>query len=459
MRDAQHGGPSEPSSSTGQNVIDVSALLDNGRWSGAQMIAVALAALAIIFDGLDNQLLGLATPAIIAEWGIGPKQLRPVLVLGLIGMGLGAALGGLIGDRFGRRSALIWSVLGFGVLTVLISLADKLWVIAVLRFFIGIGLGAALPNAAALASEFVPRRHRSLAITLTLVCVPLGGTLAGAIAAQVLPDYGWRALFVIGGSMPVVIALLLFFVLPESPRYLAQQSSRWKELARTLVRFGYATPANAAYVDTTEKVAHERASLRALLIPEFRWDTLWLWGAYFFCLMAVYSGFAWIPLVLAQAGFDPATTSYGLAASNFGGVAAAILCGIVIPWLGSRATMLTFAAGAVIGSVAAFILSTDQAMTAGLAILLLGVIGACVNASMTSSFALAAHVYPTALRATGTGAALAVGRGGAIFSVFAGAAVLDQGGPGSFFMLLAGAMAFNFIGLAAVRRHIPAGRG
>jgi AAHS family 4-hydroxybenzoate transporter-like MFS transporter len=118
--------------------------------------------------------------------------------------------------------------------------------------------------------------------------------------------------------------------------------------------------------------------------------------------------------------------------------------------------MLTFSAGAVIGAIVALVLGIDQAMTASMAILLLGVIGACINASQTASFALAAHVYPTALRATGVGAALAAGRGGAILSAFAGAAALGRGGPSSFFVLLAVAMALNFGALAAVRRHIPA---
>src|SRR5437879_3233193 len=175
MRYAQPGGAGEPSGSPDQNVVDVSVLLDAGRWSGAQMIAVALAALAIIFDGLDNQLLGLATPAIIAEWKIGPRQLAPVLAFGLVGMTLGAALGGLIGDRFGRKFTLIGSVMSFGALTLAISTANDLWALGALRFLIGLGLGAALPNAAALASEFVPKRHRSFAVTLTIVCVPLGG--------------------------------------------------------------------------------------------------------------------------------------------------------------------------------------------------------------------------------------------------------------------------------------------
>lgn len=459
MKHAQQAVPGEPSSSGGLSAIDVSALLDEGRWSGAQMVAVALAALAIIFDGLDNQLLGLATPAILAQWRIAPQQLAPVLACGLIGMTLGAALGGLIGDRFGRKSALVWSVMGFGVLTLAITIAADLWALAVLRFFIGLGLGAALPNAAALASEFVPTRHRSLAVTLTIVCVPLGGTLAGLIAADVLPAHGWRTLFVIGGSLPIVIAVLLLFVLPESPRYLAQRSSRWEELARTLARFGHATPANATYVESTQKNAQERASLRALLIPEYRGDTLWLWGAYFFCLMAVYSGFSWIPSVLAQSGFNATTASNGLAAFNLGGVAAAIACALAIPWLGSRATMLTFSAGAVISATGALVLATDQGFTAVTAILLLGIIGACINAVQTASFALAAHIYPTTLRATGVGAALAVGRGGAILSAFAGAAALGRGGPDSFFILLGTAMALNFGALAAVRRHIPARRG
>ena len=185
--------------------LDVGRLLDEGRWTPHQRVVVLLAALAIVFDGLDNQLLGVAVPAMMREWNGQPRgAFAPILACGMVGMMIGGAVAGMVGDRLGRRVALIGSVLMFALPTVAIAAADTLVALGVLRFLAGLGLGGALPNAAALASEYVPRRHRPLAVTLTIVCVPLGGTLGALLGGQVLPALGWRVLFGLGGALPVV---------------------------------------------------------------------------------------------------------------------------------------------------------------------------------------------------------------------------------------------------------------
>src|SRR5881275_802110 len=153
----------------------------------------------IILDGLDNQLLGAALPALMREWNLPRPAFVPVQTAGMIGMMIGGAIGGVIGDRLGR------SVVAFGALTLLVSLSGGLAVLTVLRFFAGFGLGGAMPNAAALSSEYVPKRHRPFAVTLTIVCIPLGGTLAGLLGAEILPRFGWRALFLVGGIVPLVL--------------------------------------------------------------------------------------------------------------------------------------------------------------------------------------------------------------------------------------------------------------
>src|SRR5204862_1023112 len=131
--------------------------------------------------------------------------------------------GGFIGDRVGRRAALLGSVVSFGALTVLVSFAGSVGTLRALRFLAGLGLGGAMPNAAALASEYVPKRRRAFAVTLTIVCIPLGGSLAAWLSARVLPVYGWRTLFMLGGIIPIVLAILLFKILPESPRFMASK--------------------------------------------------------------------------------------------------------------------------------------------------------------------------------------------------------------------------------------------
>ena len=162
---------------------------------------------------------------------------------------LGGIAGGLLGDRRGRRTALLASVLWFAALTLAVAFVGTLQALTLVRFLAGIGLGAAMPNAAALASEYVPRRQRPFAITLTIVCIPLGGFLAGLLAGQVVPAYGWRMLFMAGGAIPIALALVLAGVLPESPRYLVGQRHRWPELRALLRRIGHPVAEGAAFVE------------------------------------------------------------------------------------------------------------------------------------------------------------------------------------------------------------------
>jgi AAHS family 4-hydroxybenzoate transporter-like MFS transporter len=435
------------------NTADVGAILDEGRWSGYQKLLVAATAVTIILDGLDNQLLAAAVPALMREWGLPRPAFASVLASGMVGMMIGGAVGGYIGDRVGRRMALLGSVISFGALTLLVSVAGSVTTLTVLRLFAGLGLGGAMPNAAALSSEYVPLRHRAFAVTLTIVCIPLGGTLAGMTGAQILPRYGWRALFLVGGIVPLVLAALLLKILPESPRYLARQRARWPELVALLRRLGHHVADGTAFMDAREK-AVAQASTRSLLAPEFRRDTLALCASFFFCLLSVYVGTNWVPSLLTTAGFGVGVASYGLTAFNFGGVVGAILGAIVISRLGSRVTMLAMAAGAVAG--ASFLASVSiGAQSAFAALAMLAWTGGLINAVQTTMYALAAHVYPTGIRATGVGTAVAFGRIGGVVSPYAGSWALESGGPSQLFGLIAGTMTIVFVALASVRNHIP----
>src|SRR6476646_8680417 len=214
--------------------VDVGVLLDEGRSSAYQKLLVVGTALAIVLDGLDTQLIGNAIPALIREWSLPRGAFTTVLALGPLGMMVGGAIGGILGDRVGRRTALLSSVLSFAAMTLAIATVNSLPMLGLFRFLAGLGLGGAMPNAAALASEYVPRRQRAFAVTLTIVCFPLGGTLAALLSAQVLPQYGWRTLFVFGGILPIALAIVLFPLLPESPKYLASRPDQWSELIRLL---------------------------------------------------------------------------------------------------------------------------------------------------------------------------------------------------------------------------------
>jgi MFS transporter, AAHS family, 4-hydroxybenzoate transporter len=431
---------------------DVGTILDEGQWSGYQKLLVVATAMTIILDGLDNQLLAAAVPAMMREWSLPRPAFASVLASGMFGMMIGGAMGGYIGDRIGRRMALLGSVVSFGALTLLVSFAGSVTTLGLLRFLAGLGLGGAMPNAAALSSEYVPLRHRAFAVTLTIVCIPLGGTLAGVTGAAILPQYGWRALFLVGGIIPLVLATVLLKVLPESPRYLARHRERWQELVALLGRLGHRIAPDTAFVDSREKAIAD-GSATSLLAPEFRRDTLALCASFFFCLLSVYIGTNWVPSLLTTSGFSVSIASNGLTAFNFGGVVGAILGAIVISRLGSRVTMLAMAAGAIAGAgVLAGVSIRDQSAFAVLA--MLAWTGGLINAVQTTMYALAAHVYPTGIRATGVGTAVAFGRIGGVVSPYAGAWALEAGGPAQLFALIAATMSVVFVALASVKNHI-----
>ena len=323
-----------------QPVIDIGALIDQASWPLWGKIYVFMAALAVLLDGYDNQVLGFALPAMIAEWHAARSLFSPVAAIGLVGVGFGAGLGGLVGDRIGRKTTLIASLLLFGLTTGGVAWIHDIGSLLVLRLFAGVGIGGVFPNAAALAAEFSPRKNRPMAVALTIVCVPLGGMIGGLIAADVLPVFGWRALFLLGGAAPLAMAAFLAWALPESPRFMARRPVRFSDLARLLRRFGFVIPLDADFVDLTETSNSRRPALLAIFSSFYLHDTLILSGAFFFNLFAVYSVFNWAPALMTSMGLNLASASRTVAAYNFGAVIGAIACAWLIGMFGSRVSMV-----------------------------------------------------------------------------------------------------------------------
>ena len=434
--------------------VDVGVVLDEGRWSGYQKLLIFGTALAIILDGIDNQLLGNAIPSMMRDWSLPRGAFTTALAAGPLGMMFGGMLGGMLGDRVGRRTALLSSVIAFAALTLAISTVNSVPMLTLLRFIAGVGLGGAMPNAAALASEYVPRRQRAFAVTLTIVCIPLGGALAAQMSAVVLPAYGWRPLFVLGGIIPIVLAIVLFRVLPESPRYLASRPERWPELRAMLAKAGHTVAADASFVEaaTGQGVAKSRASIRDLFAPAFRLDTIGLFGAFFFCLLANYVGILLIPVMLVGAGFAQAFASNALGAWNYGGVIGAIMGALIIQRLGSRITMLTLSGVAIASAFVMAAVPPDPQQSFQLIVLFV-ILGGSLHAVQTTMYALAANVYPTEIRGTGIGTAVAVGRIGNVLASYVGMFALDRG-TSAYFLTFAVTMIIVFASLALVRRHI-----
>jgi AAHS family 4-hydroxybenzoate transporter-like MFS transporter len=268
---------------------------------------------------------------------------------------------------------------------------------------------------------------RPVAVTITIVCVPLGGTLAGVLGIQALPSVGWRALFVAGGVAPLAAAVAMRWLLPESPQFVRAS----------------AQPAG-------------RLSIASLFGPEFRRDTAALWVSFFSCLLSVYLGFSWLTALLTGAGFDTATANTGITVFNLGGVAGALLGGVAITRFGSRLSMLTMTVVAVLGAGVLAVMPIAPSGATLPLIVMLTLLGAAINGVQVAMYVLAAHVYPTAIRATGVGTAVAFGRIGAVLTGYVGSWTIDLGGTTSYFSLMAFMMLVTLGALAAVNRHVPA---
>ena len=431
--------------------FDVSQAIDDGGFFTLQKLAYVFAALAIVVDGFDGQMIGYAIPMIMKEWGVTRATFSIAVASGLVGMAIGSLSAGVLADKLGRKPVLVTSVFLFGSATMLIGFAPDVTTIAMIRFFAGLGIGAALPAATTLTAEFIPFRHRTMAVTTAIVCYPLGGMLAGLAAGQILPIHGWRTFFFIGGALPIAYALFLILMLRESPKYLARQSSRWEELRSLMTRMSHEVAHIKEFTDGIVENA-KRGSIADLFRHGRASDTVWLWISFFMTQLSIYTAFSWLPTMLTTEGLSPALAGMGLTAYNFGGVIGAVLCALAINRFGSRWPMTVWAA---MSAITAFTLKiVSITLDTNTFLWGLGFHGLFVTALQCALFALCAHMYPTLIRTTGAASAMAFGRVGAFVSSFAGAAMITAGGSSAYLNLLGGSMIVAVLGLAMVRGHI-----
>ena len=441
------------SSPSAAQSLDVGHTLDHGPFSTLQKIVVTMAALSIILDGFDGQLIGFAIPVIMKEWGLQRSAFAPAVASGLLGMAVGSMFAGYVADRLGRRMVVIGSVLLFGGTTIGIGFSHDITTITLLRFIAGLGIGGVLPSASTLSAEFAPLRYRTLAVTATIVSYPLGGMLAGLFAAWILPTLGWRAMFWIGGTLPILYALLLLVKLPESPRYMSRNEAHWPRLRALLNRMERPVDPHTRFSDSVEQASEQRAAgLSSLFRDGQARDTLAVWIGFFMVMFASYTAFSWLPSMLTAEGLPVSIASTGLTFYNLGGVIGALGFAWAISRFGSRWPLMLAAAGAAASALT--LKGVNFQENAAVLMLGLGVHGFFVNSVQAPMYALCAYIYTTRIRATGTAAALSFGRLGAILSSFTGAAIITSSGANGYLNLLGVAMICAFVALASVKRHI-----
>src|SRR5580704_16300586 len=202
----------------------------------------------VFLDGFDTAAIGYIAPSLLTEWGLERSALAPVLSAALFGLAIGAILSGPITDRVGRRAMLNCSVAIFGLACVASSFSGDLSQLVIWRFITGLGLGSAMPNAVTMMSEFLPSRLRATLTNAMFCGFPLGAAFGGFLAAWMIPQFGWRSVLVLGGIVPLTLAVLIFALMPESVRYMVAHSRPADRVRDMLIRISPTAASATAFV-------------------------------------------------------------------------------------------------------------------------------------------------------------------------------------------------------------------
>lgn len=401
-----------------KHTVDVQKFIDDNKFSRFQWLVFAISFLVILLDGFDTASIGYIAPSLLKEWGIAKPQLAPVLSAALAGLALGAVVIGPLADRLGRKYLLTASVCLFGVASLVSATAASLDELVTWRFITGLGLGAAMPLAVTLASEFAPTRRRALLTSAMFTGFPLGAALGGFLSAWMIPQWGWRSVLQLGGVLPIVLALVMLVVLPESVRYLVARGAAAERIRAVLARISASIGEASQFVlgeTVRAKVAtdHGKAGVALILSRSYIVGSVMLWLTYGMGIVIFYALINWMPILLKDSGLDPKTAMLVTSLFPLGGVGAIAFGFLMDKFNANRVIMIGYLL------TAACIYAIGQAAgNLGWLVVLVFVGGAVMNTTQTSMPALSAAFYPTAGRATGVAWMMAIGRVGAVAAPF-----------------------------------------
>ena len=416
------------------NNIDVKAFIDERPISAFQWFLVAMCFLVVVADGMDVAIMGFVTPSILQDWSISRPAFGIVISAAPFGLVIGALAAGPSSDRFGRKPVLIASILLFGLLTLAAAWASTPTEMAVLRLLAGMGMGAAMPNATTLMSEYAPQQCRSLMITVMFTGFNLGSAAVGLAAGYLIPLHGWRSVLVLGGVVPLILVPMLTVFLPESARLLALRGAGSGKIAATLGRVtGHRFAGNETFV-SNEPPLQARKPIGVLFSRGYGVTTVALWVTYFMGLLVIYLLTGWLPTIMKDAGLSIATAANVTALFQIGGTVGAVVVG----WAMDKARpAFVIAAAYTGGGLCVLVLSQVGVVSPALAALVFSV-GFCMSGAQTGLNAFAPGCYPTMARATGVSWMLGIGRFGSILGSAVGGALLGLGwGFGAILAILA----------------------
>jgi AAHS family 4-hydroxybenzoate transporter-like MFS transporter len=402
-----------------QTVVQVSRLLDERGLGSFQIKLLVWSFFVVLIDGYDIGAIAFAAPSLVKAWGVQPHALGAVFSASLIGILFGSALFGWIGDRYGRKAALIWSNLLFGVFTFAAAYATNLDQMFWLRLVAGLGIGGVIPNVVAINAESAPRKLRATLAIIAVGCVPIGGAIPGVIAATLVPQYGWPILFQVGGIVPIVIGLAGFFGLPESIKYMTLHETHRSKIEKLIadIRPDYKVPPNARFVLEDEQQQFSGFNPAYLFRQGLEVITPLTWLLFALNLMGFFFLLSWTPTLMTTLKLPPATAALAGASIQVGGtVGSLLLCG----WLQRQrffaiAIMFVLAVP-VVGSIGFAGLSSQAALL--IATFFAGFLVLGIQSGINVAGAM---IYPTSLRSNGSGWQLGLGRIGSIVGPLLGA--------------------------------------
>ena len=413
---------------------DVAEIIGTQPFGPFHVRIIVLCLLIQFLDGFDTQALAYAAPALREAWGLGPRDLGPVFSWGAVGTGIGSICMGLLADIFGRKKIIIASVTVFGLLslcTVLVTSIDQL---LILRPLTGFGLGAALPLTFVMANEFAPARIRARMVAAMACGFAIGAASGGLLQAEMVPYFGWQGIFVIGGVVPLVLAVALALFLPESVRYLAARGGRSDEIARILKQMD----PKRDFAPGTEFVLPSEPRKKGpnpLLLFTQGWaaTTILLWFTYLVTLASLNTLNNWLPVALNTAGLEQQTALRLTTLFQFGGIAGVLLLGVFADRIGYPKVLILAFLGLALFVAATGSLGSDAIL---LAAAVTGM-GFCLVGANNTLNAFATTLYPTEIRATGVSWASSFGRLVGAIGPFVGGILLDTMALQAVFLIFA----------------------
>ena len=428
----------------------LSCLLDEARLSAYQIAIIAMCAAIAMLDGFDTQAIGFTAPALAASLNLPVNSFGPIFAGALAGGLLGALLFGRLADRVGRKRTILITTIVFAAGSLLTLTSDSRASLFVFRLLTGVGLGGAMPSIIAMTAEYSPRRYRATLVTAMFCGFPLGAVIGALASTPLLEHYGWRAVFLSGGLLPLLLVPVVSFFMPESIRWLAA-NGHTARIDTILARMGPAAACNSV-TDRAQAQVVVAARISALFAGRLAMRTALLWCTFFFSLLLVYLLVSWIPTLAQQTGRAGPVSTFSAALLNLGGMIGSICFSRIADRTGPFTVVSpAYAIGAAV--VCGVGLATDLAASIYWFAALVGFF--CIGAQLCV-VAIASEMYPLELRATGVGWAMGIGRLGAISGPLVGGLLMhNDGGHRLLFILLAATSLGCALAVIAMREKAP----